>query len=109
MKAPSLTIGIEEEYQIIDPVTRELRSYITEILKEDSVVLGEVKPESVQLTGNNRAALDRMSKRLVAWNKDGRHDEVLARLNGALKDKCAMPSAVDAAWCESLFVPSKRA
>lgn len=42
---PSLTIGIEEEYQIIDPVTRELRSYITEILKEDSVVMGEVKPE----------------------------------------------------------------
>lgn len=45
MKAPSLTIGIEEEYQIIDPVTRELKSYITEILQEDSVVLGEVKPE----------------------------------------------------------------
>src|ERR1041385_5924918 len=45
MKAPSLTIGIEEEYQIIDPATRELRSYITEILKEDSLVLGEVKPE----------------------------------------------------------------
>ena len=45
MKPPSLTIGIEEEYQIIDPVTRELRSYITEILKEESLVLGEVKPE----------------------------------------------------------------
>lgn len=45
MKPPSLTIGVEEEYQIIDPETRELRSYITEILKEDSVVLGEVKPE----------------------------------------------------------------
>ncbi len=45
MKAPSLTLGIEEEYQIIDPVTRELKSYITEILKEDSMVLGEVKPE----------------------------------------------------------------
>ena len=45
MKPPSLTIGIEEEYQIIDPVTRELRSYITEILQEDSVMLGEIKPE----------------------------------------------------------------
>jgi carboxylate-amine ligase len=45
MKAPSLTIGIEEEYQIIDPSTRELTSYITEILKEESLVLGEVKPE----------------------------------------------------------------
>ena len=45
MKAPSLTLGIEEEYQIIDPETRELRSYITEILNGDHLVLGEVKPE----------------------------------------------------------------
>ena len=45
MKPPSLTIGIEEEYQIIDPTTRELRSYITEILEHDSVLLGEIKPE----------------------------------------------------------------
>src|SRR5687767_10778636 len=45
MKAPSLTIGIEEEYQIINPETRELRSYITEILQEDEIILREVKPE----------------------------------------------------------------
>ena len=45
MKAPSLTIGIEEEYQIIDPETRELRSYITEILEGDHVTLRQVKPE----------------------------------------------------------------
>jgi glutamate---cysteine ligase / carboxylate-amine ligase len=45
MKPPSLTLGIEEEYQIIDPETRELRSYITEILDRDHLTLGEVKPE----------------------------------------------------------------
>lgn len=47
MRPPSLTIGIEEEYQIIDPVTRELTSYITQILKEDHVELRElsIKPE----------------------------------------------------------------
>lgn len=46
MKAPSLTIGIEEEYQIIDPQTRELRSYITEILEEGRMILAEqIKPE----------------------------------------------------------------
>jgi carboxylate-amine ligase len=45
MNAPSLTLGIEEEYQIIDPVTRELRSYITEILDHDHLILGEIKPE----------------------------------------------------------------
>jgi len=45
MKAPSLTLGIEEEYQIIDPNTRELKSYITEILAGDHMILDEVKPE----------------------------------------------------------------
>ena len=45
MKAPSLTLGIEEEYQIIDPTTRELKSYITEILNGDHMILDEVKPE----------------------------------------------------------------
>lgn len=44
-KAPSLTLGVEEEYQIIDPETRELRSYITEILHGDTILMGEVKPE----------------------------------------------------------------
>jgi carboxylate-amine ligase len=44
-KPPSLTIGVEEEYQIIDPETRELRAYITEILEADHVVLHQVKPE----------------------------------------------------------------
>lgn len=33
MITPSFTIGIEEEYQIIDPQTRELKSYITQFLE----------------------------------------------------------------------------
>lgn len=41
MNAPSLTIGIEEEYQIIDPATGELKSYITQILEEGKVQLHE--------------------------------------------------------------------
>ncbi|MBX6340871.1 MAG: carboxylate-amine ligase, partial [Thermomicrobiaceae bacterium] len=46
LEPPSLTLGIEEEYQIIDPETRELTSYISEILEEGRVVLEEhVKPE----------------------------------------------------------------
>jgi glutamate---cysteine ligase / carboxylate-amine ligase len=46
MKPPSLTLGIEEEYQIIDPQTGELRSYITQILEEGKLTLREeVKAE----------------------------------------------------------------
>lgn len=43
------TLGIEEEYQIIDPETRELRSYITQILEQGRLVLQEqLKPEMMQ-------------------------------------------------------------
>lgn len=43
------TIGIEEEFQIIDPETRELRSHITEMIEEGRMLLGEqVKPEMHQ-------------------------------------------------------------
>lgn len=45
LQTPSLNIGIEEEYQIIDPESRELRSYIREILQDDHVILEQVKPE----------------------------------------------------------------
>jgi carboxylate-amine ligase len=45
-KAPSLTIGIEEEFQLIDPVTRDLKSHILQILEENKTVLAErIKPE----------------------------------------------------------------
>lgn len=43
------TIGIEEEYQIIDPETRELRSYITQFMEKGKVILREqMKPEMMQ-------------------------------------------------------------
>ncbi|HSH76144.1 MAG TPA: carboxylate-amine ligase [Longimicrobiales bacterium] len=46
MKAPSLTLGIEEEYQIVDPETGELRSFITEVLDEEGrITVENVKPE----------------------------------------------------------------
>ncbi|MFP5263229.1 MAG: carboxylate-amine ligase [Blastocatellia bacterium] len=46
---PDFTLGIEEEFQIIDPVTRELRSHITEMIDEGRMILGEqVKPEMHQ-------------------------------------------------------------
>ena len=45
MQPPSLTIGVEEEYQIIDPKTRQLQSYITQLLQADQRILEQVKPE----------------------------------------------------------------
>jgi carboxylate-amine ligase len=50
MSRPSLSIGIEEEYQTIDPETRDLRSHIqSEILSKAKLALHEaVKPEMHQ-------------------------------------------------------------
>ena len=47
---PSFSIGIEEEYQTIDPETRDLRSHIqAEIVQKGKMILAErVKPEMHQ-------------------------------------------------------------
>src|SRR5437899_8457724 len=43
------TLGIEEEFAIVDPETRELKSHIQEILEGGKVVLKEqIKPEMHQ-------------------------------------------------------------
>jgi len=49
-RRPSLSIGIEEEYQTVDPVTRDLRSHIhAEIVQKGRLLMAErVKPEMHQ-------------------------------------------------------------
>ena len=48
-KDHTFTLGIEEEFAIIDPETRELRSHIQEILEYGKVILKEqIKPEMHQ-------------------------------------------------------------
>ncbi len=50
MTEPGLfTLGIEEEFQIVDPESRELRSHIQQILEDGKMILAEnVKPEMHQ-------------------------------------------------------------
>ncbi len=45
MQTPSLTLGIEEEYQVVDPETGELSSYVSELLEEGEIRLENVHPE----------------------------------------------------------------
>lgn len=88
MKAPSLTIGIEEEYQIIDPVTRELKSYITEILAGDHMILDEVKPELHQ-------SMVEIGSKVCRTPADMRAE--LVRLRGLVMDLAAKNGLVIAA------------
>ena len=49
MSITPLTIGIEEEYQIIDPETRGLTSYIQEFLEQGRIILrDQIKQELMQ-------------------------------------------------------------
>lgn len=50
MQAPSLTLGVEEEYQIVDPATRLLHPYITQVLKGEHRAVRGLKPELHQST-----------------------------------------------------------
>src|SRR5438552_12796594 len=43
------TLGIEEEFQIVDPESRELRSHVSEFLDEGKMILGDkIKREMIQ-------------------------------------------------------------
>ncbi len=49
MGLPDFTIGIEEEYQIIDPESRELTPFVQEFLDQGQIVLkDQIKPELLQ-------------------------------------------------------------
>ncbi|MBI3793064.1 MAG: hypothetical protein HY275_19600, partial [Gemmatimonadetes bacterium] len=45
MTAPSLSIGIEEEYQIIDPKSRELTPGFAELVQAEDPLIRDIKPE----------------------------------------------------------------
>lgn len=107
MKAPSLTLGIEEEYQIIDPDTRELKSYITEILAGDKLLLDEVKPELHQ-------SMIEIGSRVCRTPQELRAE--LVRLRGMVMDLAAKSNLVIAAagthpfscWTKQEITPLER-
>ncbi len=106
---PSLTIGIEEEYMTVDPVTRDLRSHIqAEMLEKGRILLREhVKPElhqSVVEVGTR-----------VCWNiKEARQELVnlrrhmigLAKENGLRLAAAATHPFGD--WREQEIYPDER-
>lgn len=61
MPLPTLTLGIEEEYQLIDPETRELSPLGPDVLdKGEKVLPGQIKPEMMrsQIEVGSRICVD---------------------------------------------------
>ena len=71
MYYPSLNIGIEEEYQIVDPSSRELMGYITQSMSSDQLVVRERTPE-VELVQQFGEAVIEVGTPVSADIKDAR-------------------------------------
>ena len=87
MERPSLSIGIEEEYQTIDPETRDLRSHIaSEILPKAKLALHEaVKPEMHQAVIEVGTKVCRNSRKPAKTSRSLRRQMItLAGQNGLL-------------------------
>jgi hypothetical protein len=74
-------------------------------------VIGELEPVPDTFYDRNRRALEKMSKRLVAWNKGNAHAEELRRIRGELSGVCAKLPAGDPArsTCDGVWSPAKAA
>ncbi len=107
MGAPSLTLGIEEEYQVVDPETRELTSYVSEVLEGDRVVLENIHPElhasTLEVASEVCADLDEARTELTRLR---RHVRGLARESGL--EILAAGTHPSAAWQEQEITPMSR-
>ena len=92
-------------------------NYLIELAPDDAArieaasasVIGEASAPDA-FSARSRRALERMSERLNKWNKDGRHDAVIARLHDKLGPTCAAEALTptDRTACEALFRPASR-
>jgi glutamate---cysteine ligase / carboxylate-amine ligase len=106
----SLTIGIEEEYQTVDPVTRDLRSHIqTQILEEGKTLLKEdfVKSEMHQSVVEVGTCVCRNIKEAKEHVRRLRGQMIaLARLHGLRLAAAATHPFAD--WREQEIYPDER-
>jgi len=109
MKRPSLTIGIEEEYQTIDPETRDLRSHIQmEILPKAKLRVAErVKPEMHQAVVEVGSKICRDIKEAREDMRNLRREMItLASENGLLLGAASTHPFAD--WKEQEIYPDER-
>lgn len=106
---PTFTIGIEEEYQTVDPVTRDLRSHIhAEIIEKGKMLLQErVKAEMHQSVVEVGTSVCNNIKEAKEEVKKLRHDMImLARENGLRLASAATHPFAD--WRVQEIYPDER-
>jgi carboxylate-amine ligase len=108
MDRPSFSLGIEEEYQIVDPETRDLRSYITELLAAGKMILAE------QVKAELHQSIVEVGTRVCYTPAELR--EELVRLRRGVMDLagrnglkiCAAGTHPFASWLEQEITPYER-
>jgi glutamate---cysteine ligase / carboxylate-amine ligase len=106
---PTFTIGIEEEYQTVDPVTRDLRSHIhAEIIEKGKLRLQErVKAEMHQSVVEVGTSVCKNIKEAKVEVKKLRHDMItLAKENGLRLASAATHPFAD--WRVQEIYPDER-
>ncbi len=83
MYHPSFNIGIEEEYQLIDPHSRELLGYVTQSMANDQMLVRELDPNA-ELAQRFDSAVLEVGTPVCADIKDAR-DKLLRMRNNVLE------------------------
>jgi len=83
MYYPSLNIGIEEEYQLIDPQSRELLGYVTQSMANDQMLVRERAPNTDMAQHFDSAVIE-VGTPVCADIKDAR-DKLLRMRNNVLE------------------------
>lgn len=80
----------------------------TQIENVAAAIIRELPPQTGALSARSQKSLERMSGRLVGWNKNGGHDAVLARLHTQIVPVCAQAASdvAERTSCEALFTKS---
>jgi hypothetical protein len=71
-------------------------------------VLSEVATTENAFFERNRVAMERMSKKIIDWNKDGKHHATVQKMRGQLDGICSKLPANDTqrASCQVLMLKS---
>jgi hypothetical protein len=74
-------------------------------------VIGEISATPDTFHGRNRRALERIGRKLAAWNKDGQHAAAVTQLRAQMAGVCGKLPAGDPAraTCEGALSPAKAA
>jgi thioredoxin-related protein len=74
-------------------------------------VIGELDPKPDTFFARNQRVLERMGKKLAAWNKDNQHTASVQRIRAQMAGVCAKLPATDPsrAACDGALLPAKTA